>query len=337
MHRTSPAARRTATLALALLLLPAAAVACGDADEDAEVDTDEQDGEEGGEEGGSGEPSGSAAAALGAALQDTEAASTATFTMRIESEVIGQEILVTVEGATDLASGDVTSEATTSAGGVEAVISQVMQGGTLYQTVPEGVSYPGVDTPWVAIDVSEMGAGLGTAGASASPDQLFALIEDVDGEVVDEGAEDIDGTATTHYSADLGEESVAALFESMGPMFEQMLQGSGLPSDADEAFADAFAAADVEYEIDVWVGDDGRIRRTETTMDLDFVAVMADIFEQLDLPESMLDELDSLGGRGRMSTVSTMDFTSFGEPVDIQVPDESEVTPIDFGELMSGS
>jgi hypothetical protein len=315
------------------LVLPLTA-ACGSDDEEGRVDTGVDEGEERGGDGNGGAPSGEAAAALGAALEETQGIDTAAFTMTVESEVVGQEILMTMEGAVDFTSGAMRSTTTTESFGATQELEQVSDGTTLYQSVPEGMSYPGVDTPWISLDVSEMGGALGSP--TASPDQMFQMIEDIDGEVVDEGTEDLDGTETTHYSADLGDESLDQLFESMAPMFDQMVEGGGLPADAGEVFTDAFADADITYEIDVWVGDDGLIRRTTTTMELDFGAMMRDVFGELGLDDDTAEEM--LGGTaGRMATVSTMDFTEYGVPVDVEIPAPDEVTAVDFGELMAGS
>ncbi len=152
-----------------------------------------------------------------------------------------------------------------------------------------------IDEPWIRVDLDELAAMSSTGidlsnlgSASSNPTNALDGLEAVAEDGLEElGTQEIDGVTTTGYAAEI----------DMAAALEQVEEAAGGESlvDEDQAreFLDAFGNEPVEVE--VWVDDEGLTRRYELALEV----------------------------QGQRMT-QTMDFFAFGEPVDIDVPDEDE-------------
>ena len=122
-------------------------------------------------------------------------------------------------------------------------------------------------------------------GGQMRPEELLDYVSGIDSGVEIVGEEEIDGERVTHYVADVDLEKVL--------------------EDVSAEEREAFSTWDTSFEpVHTWIDDRGRVRR------MSFVLGMA--AENDGRPFDMAMSFD----------VSLFDF---GEPVDIEVPDESEV------------
>jgi hypothetical protein len=186
----------------------------------------------------------------------------------------------------------------------------VMDGGVVYMRSPMFADAP---TPWVSMDPEKMdpataaqfgGFGAGTTDPSAYAG-LFAGVFDVK----DSGQAEIDGVSTTHYVGTIDLQKVLESFpemvgEDVDPATKEQL----------EAAVEQFEALGIETKIpfEIWIDEEGLPRRQGITMDFG----------------------DLVPGAGDASLEMTVDYSAFGEPVDVEVPKPSEVT--DVTDLMAG-
>ena len=173
----------------------------------------------------------------------------------------------------------------------------VVDGPDTYIRMPMLTGMLGADTEWIRTPTEDGGAqmGAGGLGQATSAAEMTRLLEGA-GEVTEVGAEDVGGVPTTHYSVDV---DFAALAESVGEAEAAELEG----------------LAPGAVTMDVWIGDDGLVRRMEMVMDVGALGA-------------------GLGGGASGQILMTMEMTDFGEPVEITVPDPSQVT--DAGDLGMG-
>lgn len=164
--------------------------------------------------------------------------------------------------------------------------------------------------PWVRVDDVEIeGASdeLDAAGATGAGD-LLELLERV-GEVEELGAEAVRGVATRHLGVqiDIGRavdeadaDRAAALRERLGKLGVDV---------------DALTAIPAE----VWVDDDGYVRRFSLTLDVATLA--SDLGE--DLPE----------GAAGTTVTQTVELYDFGVPVEVDAPPADQVAELDLADL----
>jgi hypothetical protein len=143
---------------------------------------------------------------------------------------------------------------------------------------------------WYRVDGDGSSAGM-LANGLLDPAQQFALLEDSATDVTKVGSEKINGQDTTHYRATI---DVAAAAAKEGASQEQIqqLQDAGIST----------------IPVEAWVGDDGRLVR----MSLSYDGKGAD---------------GPLAG-GKLSV--TVDYSGYGDPVEVTVPPADEVK--DLGE-----
>jgi hypothetical protein len=151
--------------------------------------------------------------------------------------------------------------------GKQMSLDEVQQGSTVYMRSPLLASLLPKGKSWASVDLQtktgkELGANLNNLAQQAPADILKALRDA--GSVTKVGDETIDGTKTTHYRATIDPKKI--------------VQGVAAPTSQ-------------AVPVDVWVGQDGLLRRM--TM--------------------------SSGG-----TAVTMNLSNYGEPVNVQVPSASE-------------
>jgi hypothetical protein len=226
-------------------------------------------------------------------LASAGSATTEAGTARITSEQVtsaqGQEFTTTLDGITDLETGDSESTLELSLPGQETQPSQLItDGSTAYI---EASAFPGAPTEarWISIDFEAVGSQMGInleAFRQNGAGQLAYLSEAAD--VKEVGTETVGDAATTHYrfTSDL-----AALAES-GPeelrsSFEQLIQITGAE----------------EIPTQVWIDEDDRVRR-----------IVTDI------------EMEQQGQQ--ISQQSTIELSEFGIEVDVQPPPKKDTVDI---------
>jgi hypothetical protein len=199
-----------------------------------------------------------------------------------------------------------------------------MLGGEMEILMDDGVMYmrspvfQDAGTDWVSMDPSKMdpaaaaqfgGFGTGTTDPSAYVG-LFAGVFDVKAS----GEQDLNGVSTTHYLGTIDLTKVLKGFSDV------------VGKDADEATRKQLKAAVTQFEslgidkkipFEIWIDAEGLPRRQRITMD----------FGKL------------VPGAEDASMEMTVDFSDFGKPVHITIPDPSEVTDMTgaLGDAGSGS
>jgi hypothetical protein len=191
----------------------------------------------------------------------------------------------------------------------------VMDHGVVYMRAP---MFQDAGTDWVSMDPSKMdpaaaaqfgGFGAGTTDPSAYVG-LFAGVFDVKAA----GEEELEGVPTTHYVGTIDLKKVLKGFSEV------------VGKDADAATKKQLKAAVKQFEslgidekipFEIWIDAEGLPRRQRITMD----------FGKL-VPEAEEANMEM-----------TVDFSDFGKPVDIEIPDPSDVTDMTgaLGDAGSGS
>jgi hypothetical protein len=178
----------------------------------------------------------------------------------------------------------------------------LMDDGVMYMRSP---MFQDAGTEWIRFDPSKMdpaaaaqfgGFGAGTTDPSAYVG-LFAGVFDVKAS----GEQELGGVPTTHYVGSIDLKKVLKGFADV------------VGEDADAATKEQLKEAVKQFEslgidenipFDIWIDEDGLPRRQRITMD----------FGKL------------VPGAEEASMEMTVDFSDFGKPVHIQIPDPSEVT-----------
>ena len=191
----------------------------------------------------------------------------------------------------------------------------LMDGGVMYMRSP---MFQDAGTEWVSFDPSKMdpaaaaqfgGFGAGTTDPSAYVG-LFAGVFDVSVS----GEQELGGVPTTHYVGTIDLKKVLKGFSDV------------VGEDADAAVKAQLKEAVKQFEslgidekipFEIWIDAEGLPRRQRITMDFG----------------------DLLPGAEEASMEMTVDFSDFGKPVHIQLPDPSEVTDMTraLGDAGSGS
>jgi hypothetical protein len=178
----------------------------------------------------------------------------------------------------------------------------VMDHGVVYMRSP---MFQDAGTDWVSMDPSKMdpsaaaqfgGFGAGTGDPSAYVG-LFAGVFDVKVS----GEEEIKGVATTHYVGTIDLRKVLEGFsdvvgEDVDAATEKQLRTA----------VEQFESLGIEDKIpfEIWIDEDGLPRKQRIMMDFG----------------------DLVPGSEEASMVMVVEFSGFGKPVHIQIPDPSEVT-----------
>ncbi|MGH2680538.1 MAG: hypothetical protein ACRDG8_08670 [Actinomycetota bacterium] len=180
----------------------------------------------------------------------------------------------------------------------------VMDHGVVYMRSP---MFQDASTEWISMDPSKMdpaaaaqfgGFGAGTTDPSAYAG-LFAGVFDVEAS----GERRIAGVETTHYVGSIDLQKVLESFSEV------------VGEDADaatrkqlEAAVEQFEALGIDEKIpfEIWIDADGLPRRQRITMDFG----------------------DLVPGAGDASMEMTVDYSDFGEGVDIEIPRRSDVTDV---------
>ena len=175
-------------------------------------------------------------------------------------------------------------------------------GTTIYMKMPAAMNPP---TPWVKMDLDTMtgvpGMGQLQQFNNNDPRATMELLRGV-ADVEELGSEEIRGTATTHYKGmvDL-EKAIAEAPPETKKALRQQYQLLGI----------------TEVPVDVWVDDEGLLRRQDITMDL-----------------SKMDTQGAPAGQVPTSMFMRMELFDFGTDVDVKPPPAGQVT--DMADLQQG-
>lgn len=288
---------------------------------------------------GSGRGTEGLAAVRPAAVQDAAAATRAAGTARVETTMTmtidGNDVTFTAEGVTDPENGR--SQMSVDMGQVfgqmgdlgglgpppgelEELFSDPMlvvtDGTRLLVKFPAFAMMLGGGKDWVGFDLAQFAGGAGAVFGGGptpfgtDPSQMLDLLGAVD-DMVEVGPEEVRGVPTVHSAGSLTfGELVAAVPEELTKMFGGAISDV-LPPEAE----------DTEIPVDVWVDDDGRLRRSRMAMDLSAFAA-------------------GTGAEGIPAAMTmTTEFFDFGQPVEIEVPADDEVADVTelFGDMLSSA
>lgn len=230
-----------------------------------------------------------------------------------EAGTLHQELKmsVTAEGQTFSFTGE--SDVDNERQQIQMTMDMGMLGGEMQIVMADGVVYmrspvfQDAPTEWISMDPSKMdpaaaaqfgGFGAGTTDPSAYAG-LFAGVFDVEAS----GETEIGGVSTTHY---VGSIDLARVLES----FSDVVGGdvdAGTKEQL-EAAVEQFRSLGIDEKIpfEIWIDDEGLPRRQRITMDFG----------------------DLVPGAGDANMEMVVDYSDFGEPVDVDVPRPSEVTDV---------
>ena len=222
--------------------------------------------------------------------------------LRMSMSAEGQSFSITAQADVDNATQR--AAMTMDLGMLGGEMEMVMDDGVIYMRSP---TFEDAPTPWVSLDPSKMdpavagqfgGFGAGTTDPSAYAG-LFAGVFDVKAS----GEADIDGIATTRYTGTIDLQKVLE-------GFAEVVGGDADPETTEqlEAAIEQFEALGIDGEIpfQIWIDEEGLPRRQRITMALG----------------------DLVPGTGDAQLEMTVEYSAFGEPVDVELPKASEVTDV---------
>lgn len=155
--------------------------------------------------------------------------------------------------------------------------------------------------PWVKMPTEDQGSV--TSGAPSDPSKFLEFLENTGSDIEEVGTEEVRGVETTHIRTVLDTEALMA----DAPEADKAEM---------QAQLDQLGGAFDEIPVEAWVGEDGMVRRI--TMSFDFAGVAdADL--------------------GEAAMTITVEMYDFGEPVDITIPDPSQVSDLDPSMMMPGN
>lgn len=178
--------------------------------------------------------------------------------------------------------------------GFEEPMQMVVDGDTFYMRMPMLDMITGT-SGWLSgrpEDLGQSGDALGLSGTSTSPTAMLETLRGVSDDVEEVGTEEVRGVETTHYRATI----------DLDVVLQQVPDAQR--AEVEAALEQLSAAGSGTMPVEVWVDGDGLARRM----------VVA------------LEQIPGMGASGSMRM--TMEMFDYGEPVDVQIPDPSEVTPI---------
>ena len=214
--------------------------------------------------------------------------------LRMSMSAEGQSFSITAQADVDNATQR--AAMTMDLGMLGGEMEMVMDDGVIYMRSP---TFEDAPTPWVSLDPSKMdpavagqfgGFGAGTTDPSAYAG-LFAGVFDVKAS----GEADIDGIATTRYTGTIDLQKVLE-------GFAEVVGGDADPETTEqlEAAVEQFEALGIDGEIpfQIWIDEEGLPRRQRITMALG----------------------DLVPGTGDAQLEMTVEYSAFGEPVDVELP-----------------
>ena len=176
-------------------------------------------------------------------------------------------------------------------------------GSVMYQKMPESFAAqmpPG--KKWVEIDYEKMmqkeyGSSFSEMqeGMQGVPSDQLAYLRGVSDSVEELGTEEIRGVATTHYRADVDLDKAAPENPEARRAYEEMMASMRTQ----------------EIPTEVWIDDEGRVRRYEMTM-------------PVAPPEGTAP-----AEQGDPTMVMTAEYYDFGTPVRVEAPPKDRTIPLD--------
>lgn len=206
----------------------------------------------------------------------------------------GMDLSMTAEGDYDVVNGR--GHFTMSMADMGGEIEMVVDGDTVYMKIP---MMAGNGKPWSKMSAADLGQA-GTSTAATDPGAFLKMLEGTGAEITTIGKEDVRGVATTHISTTL----------DLRKLMEQAVGDD--KADVEKQLDSMGGAALPAVPTEVWVDDDGYVRKL--TMDMDLA--------------------EMTGGAGGSGTITvTVELYDFNEPVDIEIPDPSQVGDLGVGAL----
>jgi hypothetical protein len=237
----------------------------------------------------------------------------------------GEEVAVSISGAStaDGSRGEMTMDMSAMMGALGESDPMLGDAGMALFTEPVEIRYTDgrvymsssflsflfpVDTPWITFEDTGDGAAtdMGLDTETVDPQELLVLLRGLGDDAEILGTEELDGITTTHVRGRFSAANVvgsAADLESLEEMLGEL--GSTGTAGLDDAV----------FDVDVWIGDDGIVRRLRFAVD-DLAA------------------MDPTAEPGAYMEV-TLDLFDVGEPVEISIPPADQVTDIE--ELFGGA
>lgn len=239
------------------------------------------------------------------AATKTSDAESARMSMKMDMTGGSQDLSITADGVLSFTSQQMSM--TMDLGQMGAQIGMdsmdmIVDGQTIYMKFPNAEQLQ-LPTPWVKMDLEALTGVPGMENLSQmnnnDPSKTMEMLRGVSDDVEEVGAEDVRGTPTTHYKATVD--------------LNQALED--VPEESRDAIEQAFDALGTKtMPVEVWLDEDGLLRRQRLTMDLSKAAGAA-------------------GGGSGAPTEMTVDFElyDFGAEVDVKPPPPGQVT--DFAKL----
>lgn len=187
----------------------------------------------------------------------------------------------------------------------EGRLETISDGTVAYLRAPFLTEQLDVDTPWVSVDVAELGED--TAGidlqqlqqlTGSNPSDALGLFEGVVGDSIEEvGEEQVRGADTTRYRATLD--------------LQKAIREAGAVTDEEtfQRFVETLGTD--ELDVDLWVDDEGRIRKYsyvqalppeagggESSITFEYYDFGADVEVRIPSPEETTDLLEVIGSGG---------------------------------------
>jgi hypothetical protein len=271
---------RIAALSVAGVLAGTVLVGCGDDGSDGDT------GAKGASASGSSGAREEGTQAVRSAYDKTAEEDTARVTLKVRTSAQGTSVTADGKGTVDLEDGDSVMTVTADGQRMEQrVVDQV-----LYQKPPAGQAPGG--KPWIKIDLERVAARQGAGGQTMNdPARSAALAKAVDDkDVTEKGTADVGGVHTTRYRVVV---DVAELPD--GRKLSKQI-GPTLP-------------------MDLWLDDDGRIRRQQVDM-----TVKAPAAAQGE------SRAGASSGPQQVTVRTVLEFTDFGVEVDADAPPARQVT-----------
>jgi hypothetical protein len=231
-----------------------------------------------------------------------------------EAETVHQELEMKVNaagesfsfsGVADVDNANQTADMTMDLGILGGEMRMLMDEGVVYMKSPTFQN--AAPTEWVRIDPSKLtpeqaaqvgGFGAGTTDPAAYAG-LFAGVFDVKAA----GEEEIDGVSTVHYRGTI---DLTKVLQNFGDVVGEDVDAA--TKKQLEAAVDQFEALGIDDSIpfDIWIDEESLPRRMKISMDFG----------------------DLVPGSDEASMDMTVDYSNFGEPVEVTLPPESEVTDL---------
>jgi hypothetical protein len=225
-------------------------------------------------------------ALLDGAGEALEAAGTSRFEMAVET--VGDEAgTFAAAGAQDLETGALRMAIDL---GDEATATETLLLGTeVFIRSPLFALFTGDASTWVRIDLQETAERQGLdagalLGEQTGPAALLAQLEGASGDLEELGSEEVRGVETTHLRVTV---DTAAAIEQADPSVREQLR----------SYAEATGLPDT-YPMELWIGDDGLVRRIRT----------------------VLDVAGAAGGSDGVTQQTTLELFDFGVDVDLDPP-----------------